>query len=107
MAKGNPNPSPETRFQPGVATNPGGKTSEQRQREIANAERATRIRERLLKALEKQIAALDDNASADRITTEVLKMLKDSEDRGLGAPKQEMDVTNRLTVILPDDATKL
>ena len=45
-------PPKEHQFKPGDVGNPGGKTSEQRKLEIANAERATRIRGRFLEALE-------------------------------------------------------
>lgn len=93
MPKGNPNPSPETRFQAGNNMNPSGKSSEQRQREIANAERATRLRGRMLVALEKQLDdALTANpdkvdvAALKAIQKDILRLLKDSEDRGLGAP---------------------
>lgn len=85
----NPNPSPETRFKPGEAPNPGGKTSEQRQREIANAERATKLRGRLLVALEKRLDQADemgDTKASEAIQADILRLLKDSEDRGLGTP---------------------
>lgn len=85
--KGNPNPSPETRFNVGERANPNGKTSEQRKLEIENAERATRIAGKLL-------AALDDatiyGATLDLIDPAVLKLIKDSQDRGLGTPKQSI-----------------
>lgn len=69
--------------------NPNGKTSAQRKREIANAERATKLRGRLLVALEKKLNAADeigDAAAAESIQADILKLLKDSEDRGLGTP---------------------
>jgi hypothetical protein len=84
---GNPNPSPETRFQPGESGNPGGKTSEQRKLEIENAERATRIAGKLLVALDDAMA---DGAQLNLIGPAVLKLIKDSQDRGLGTPKQSI-----------------
>lgn len=97
----NPNPPTEhlkeTQFKPGQSGNPGGKTSAQRQLEAENAERATRIRAKLLEALEARLS--EDGADAEKdIRGEVLKLLKDSEDRGLGAPKQpvEHDVSDPL-----------
>ena len=47
------------RFQPGQSGNPGGKTSEQRQREMRNAEMATRLQEYLL---EREVRAIEEPA---------------------------------------------
>ena len=84
MAQGNPNPSPETRFKPGVSPNPGGKTSEQRRLEVENAERATRLRNKMLTALEQSLS--EGGNAAELVEAAVLKLLKDAEDRGFGAP---------------------
>jgi len=91
--KGNPNPSPQTRFGAGVSGNPIGKTSEQRQMEIRNAWLATRIQAQMLEAV---AATIEDNpASAlSRIEPATLKLVKDAQDRGLGAPKASVDLTN-------------
>ena len=87
--KGNPNPSPATRFGAGNKANPAGKTSETKRLEYANAEAAMRIRARALHAVE---AKLNDCSTEQAIEMLVeaamLKLLKDSEDRGLGAPVQ-------------------
>jgi hypothetical protein len=88
MARGNPNPSPATRFQPGNPGNPGGKTSAQRKLEIANAEKATRIRAHLLD----QMMTLVEAGLPLDLETNLLNLVKSSEDRGLGAPKQEQEV---------------
>jgi hypothetical protein len=100
MPKGNPNPSPETRFKPGDSGNPVGKSSEQRRLEIANAERATRIRARMLEALEAELDRLDredegeaKTAATAAIKADILKLLKDTEDRGLGTPLQSVKHT--------------
>lgn len=85
----NPNPSPKTRFKKGQAANPGGKTKEQKRIELENAERAMRIRDRLLRSIEAKLNESDMDAvvaMADRPT--LAKLLKDSEDRGLGQPVQ-------------------
>ena len=59
----NPNPPTEhlkeTQFQPGCIGNPGGKTSEQKRREMRNAEMATLIRERMLEAQIAKMAAAE------------------------------------------------
>jgi len=56
--KGNPNPSPATRFGAGNRANPIGKTSETRRMELENAERAMRIRQRILNAAEAKMAKM-------------------------------------------------
>lgn len=94
MAKGNPNPSPATRFGAGNNANPQGRTSAQRKAEIANAELATIIQARMLEALHGVM--LEDPTKetivGEYIKTEILKLLKDAQDRGLGTPKQSIDI---------------
>lgn len=102
MPRGNPNPSPSTRFGTGNGPSPG-KTSEQRKAEIRNAEIATKIRTRLLEAVN---AALQDDTSTDnalaRIEANILKLIKDSEDRGLGQPKASVDLSNQDGTLKPE-----
>ena len=92
------NPPAEYRFKPGQSGNPGGKTKEQRRLEVENAERATRIRGQLLAALEETLLAHRDVADLSGITQSItgdnLRMLKDAEDRGLGAPKQTVELAD-------------
>ena len=77
------------RFKPGASGNPGGKTSEQRRKEIENAEKATFIRGRLLDRIVNLIK--EDPDSVDP-TGDILKLIKDSEDRGLGQPKSTTEI---------------
>lgn len=86
--RGNPNPSPSTRF--GGPRGPApGKTAETKRMEIENAERAMRIRQRILNAAEAKLTELStDEVLAQYVEAAMLKLLKDSEDRGLGAPVQ-------------------
>jgi hypothetical protein len=84
----NKNPSPKTRFPKGKSGNPGGKTAEQVAIERRNAETAMRIRERLLKAAENKLDGLSDDGALEMVEAAMLKLLKDAEDRGLGAPVQ-------------------
>ena len=96
MANPNPNMSGLTPFKPGTKANPSGKSSVQRKLEIANAERATRLRGMMLQALEAKLnglAATGDAAAAMAITGDALRLLKDSEDRGLGTPVQALELT--------------
>lgn len=87
----NPNPSPDTRFG-GKRGNPNGKTAETKRMEIENAERAMRIRQRILNAAEAKLNELStDEVLEGYVDAAMLKLLKDSEDRGLGAPVQPTD----------------
>lgn len=104
MANPNPNTSGLTPFKKGCVGNPGGKTSKQRKAEIRNAEKATLIRERLLDAI---IAATDGGAGVEHIEASILKLVKDSEDRGLGQPKASVDVSNEDGSLRTVDPAKL
>ena len=93
--KGNPNPSPATRFGAGQNANPAGKTSEQKRMEYANAEAAMRIRARALQAVEAKLNECSTEEAIEMLVeAAMLKLLKDSEDRGLGAPVQQVDNTS-------------
>ncbi len=95
-------------WKPGQSGNPGGKTSEQKQREMRNAEMATRMRERMLEAEIKRMEA--DPAYVPELDANLRAFIKDAEDRGLGAPKQvtEVDATvrtpGRIRLVGPDSA---
>ena len=85
----NPNPSPATRFGAGNKANPAGKTSETRRLELQNAETAMAIRQRILSAAQAKLNELSsDEVLEQYVEAAMLKLLKDSEDRGLGAPVQ-------------------
>jgi hypothetical protein len=98
-----------TRFKKGENRNPQGKTSAQKKQEYANAEVATRLRGRMLEALENELIEADEaelaavmendtkrlkkvNAAKLMINANVLKLLKDTEDRGLGTPIQSVNI---------------
>ena len=107
MPKGNPNPSPQTRFGAGNKANPNGKTAEQKRLEMQNAELAMKLRNRLLTALE---GVFNENPEKETIIgnhlkNEVLKLLKDSEDRGLGAPVQAVDHSSKDGTMTPRDTS--
>ena len=85
-------PPKHSQFVVGSNPNPQGKTSAQRKMEIANAEKATRIRGTLLDAVIE--ATENGNVSLDLIEAAMLKLLTDSENRGLGTPKQTVDNTS-------------
>jgi len=92
---GNPNPSPETRFQPG---NPGGgKTSEQKRLEYEAAEMAAKARHKLLSVITEKLHGLPEGeelADVDLtklLSSDMLRLFKDSEDRAHGTPKQSVE----------------
>ena len=84
-------PPKHSQFKPGQIANPGGKSSEQATLERRNAEAAMRIRARALHAVEAKLSeSSTDEAIALLVEAAMLKLLKDSEDRGLGAPVQDV-----------------
>ena len=84
-------PPKHTRFGAGNNANPAGKTSEQKRLEYANAEAAMRIRERILRAAEARLTECStEEVLAKFVESAMLKLLKDSEDRGLGSPVQPL-----------------
>ena len=85
----NKNPSPETRFQPGQSGNPSGKSSETALRDNATADLASRFRHALLSSVQEK---LDDGVDPfSRVTADIIRVLKDSEDRAHGTPKQSVE----------------
>ena len=108
----NKNPSPQNQFKKGVSGNPGGKTSEQKTQELRNAEAAVALRGKMLEALGSVMADMTPEEILERLEPNALKLLKDAEDRGLGAPVQPItspDGSLRPSVIelvgvpIPDD----
>ena len=92
----NPNPSPETRFQPG---NPGGgKTAEQKRLEYEAAEMAAKARHKLLSVITEKLSALPEGKGladadlSDLLNSDTLRLFKDSEDRAHGTPKAVTEV---------------
>ena len=84
----NPNPSPETRFKPGQVANPTGKSAEQAARDVKTADLASQFRHKLLSSvMEKLESGIDP---AELATPDVIRVLKDSEDRAHGTPKQSV-----------------
>lgn len=94
-------PNPSTQFKPGQSGNPGGKTSQHRQSEIEAAELAAKVQLRMMKAVDEKITQLetaldapDPYAALLVIKADVLKLIKDAQDRGYGAPVQVLDNTS-------------
>ena len=86
-------PPLETRFGAGNKANPNGKTSEHRKAEIRAAELAAKVQLDLVEALHNTLAkAGEDEAKLVAIKADVLRLLKDSQDRAFGSPKQAIDL---------------
>lgn len=98
MANPNPNTSGlRPPWEPGQSGNPGGLTKEVRAMIAENAEKATRLRARFLDALlhkvgKDEISEADVDAILDRLAGDALKLMKDAEDRGFGAPKTTAEI---------------
>ena len=110
MANPNPDTSGLTPFQPGQSGNPGGKTAEHRRLEVDSAERAARIRNRILAAKEQQIVdaeAEGDAVAVAMLTGDMLRMLADAEDRGFGKPTQSVDLANPDGSLRPPSVVEL
>lgn len=88
-------PPEHTQWKPGQSGNPGGKTSEHRKAEIEAAELAAKARLGLVQAFANLVngSASDDDRLA-LLNSDALRLLKDSEDRGFGAPTQPVDNTS-------------
>lgn len=103
---GNPNPSPDTRFGAKNGNPSGrGKTSEQAKLDIESAEMAAKIRHAMLSEVLENVGKSGPRA-LEHIDPATLKLIKDSEDRAHGTPKQSVDhssedgsMTQRPTIV--------
>lgn len=86
---GNPNPSPETRFKPGTSGNPSGKSTEQHLRDNESSDMASIFRHAVLSSLQEKMRAGVDAISL--MTPDLIRIVKDSEDRAHGTPKQSIE----------------
>ena len=92
--QGNPNPSPDTRFG-GSRSNPMGKTARQKELEYENGTLATEARNKMLAALVHVLGEKSqDEIAAILSGGEMIKLMKDSEDRAFGGPKAAIDISS-------------
>lgn len=89
---GNPNPSPATRFKPGNNANPGGVSSKAAKAIRQTGETAALVRSAWVSAISEKIRNGAD--PLELMNADSLRLLKDSEDRAHGTPKQAVDVTS-------------
>lgn len=88
-------PPEHTKWKPGQSGNPGGKTSEHRANEVKAAELAAKARLGLVQAFANLVdGVVTDEERKALINSDALRLLKDSEDRGFGAPTQPVDNTS-------------
>lgn len=81
-------------FKPGQSGNPGGMSSETRRLIAENAKKATEIRAALLASIQSQIEA----GITPELGSDLLRLVKDTEDRGFGAPKQTTEFEGELGI---------
>jgi hypothetical protein len=90
-----PPPPKENRFKPGQSGNPGGKTREQRQAEIAAAELAAKLQYRMLEAM---AGLFNEHPEKEKIVEHIkadpLRLIMDAMDRGFGKPGQNIDLSS-------------
>lgn len=87
----NPNPSPETRFQPGQSGNPGGKSQEHKRLEMEAAEMAAKLRHAMLSSMQEKL--LQGADALELVSGDALRLFKDSEDRAHGTPKASLEAS--------------
>lgn len=101
-------PPLETRFGAGNNANPNGKTSEHRKAEIRAAELAAKVQLDLVEALSNTLdAAQGDEDKLASIKADVLKLLKDAQDRGYGAPKSSVDLSSEDGSLTPPSVVQI
>jgi hypothetical protein len=92
MAKGNPDPSHETRFKPGVSGNPSGRSTE----ELIAMNEAAKISANLRLAALSCLQGKVDNGEdlLEYLDANILNLFKQSEDRAHGTPQQSVNHTS-------------
>lgn len=106
-------PNPSTQFKPGVSGNPGGKSSAHRKAEVRAAEIAAGIQLELVEALAETFKDAKSTDKVEQIRGDILKLLKDSQDRAYGTPTQPTEITSpdgslapttvQIVAVKPDD----
>jgi hypothetical protein len=88
-------PPTHSQFKPGQSGNPGGKSAEHRANEVKAAELAAKARLGIVQAFANLVDGVVTDAERHALlNSDALRLLKDSEDRGFGAPTQPVDNTS-------------
>jgi len=104
MPKGNPNPSPETRFGGPRGNKPnGGKTSAQKKAEYEAAEKAALVADAMISSIKDKIDAGED--ASEYIDASVLKLIKEVQDRAHGTPQQSVTVDSTQRIVSREPMT--
>ena len=93
MPKGNPNPTPATRFKKGQSGNPSGRSKEEQAANVEAAKIAANLRLKALSCLQDKVGG-DQMSAMDLeliLNPATLKLIKDSEDRAHGTPSQDIN----------------
>ena len=113
----NPNPSPETRFQKGQSGNPSGRSKEEQAANVETAKISALLRLKTVTSLQERLGkdTLTDEDLELMLNPSTLKLLKDSEDRAHGTPKQSVEssgpdggaiphkISVETTIVSPED----
>lgn len=101
MAKGNPNPSPETRFKPGQSGNPSGRSSEELKAHVEAAKIAAKLKLEALSCLQELVTNETDGEKLTKediismlMNGDALRMFKEVEDRAYGTATQSINNTH-------------
>lgn len=93
--RGNPNPSPETRFKAGDNANPQGKTSHQKRNEMRAAELASQMTVEMLEGYVGLMTVAESNGmKAGMLSSDLMNLIKEAQSRAHGTPKASVDLTS-------------
>lgn len=92
VSSGNPDPSPDTRF--GAVRGPAtGKTKEQKKNEMRASELASKMTVDMMEAFVSIVeSATDNEAKAAVLSSDLLNLIKEANNRAHGTPKASIEV---------------
>ena len=96
MPRGNPNPSPKTRFKPGQSGNPAGIPKARRHLLDEAADMAAQIQHRVLEATLSMMREHPEKEKAlEFLTPDTRQLMKELLDRAEGTAKQSVDLSSK------------
>jgi hypothetical protein len=102
MAKGNPNPSPATRFKKGQSGNPSGKSAVQAEMERKASRIAAGITLTGLSYVQEKLET-GELSVMDILNADILRFIQEAQNRAHGTPKQSLDVESPQGTMSPKD----